>query len=389
MTESAYFASEAQKDCFNGLDVERFEIVATLDSHTSELCQSLDGHVEMMKDYEAGVTAPPFHPWCRTTTVPYFEDNFGERAARGADGKTYYVPSNMKYADWKKTFVQDSLKTETKGDMLKVNLESEVYKKLGEEHYNSLHNILQNAPESEKAVWEAYESELKVVSATSQKHPCYRAGSGIEMDVGKDSKGSTWSKPYQTTFHEFGHNIDYLANVKVGNGSAYAPYSYTYKNNIFGDTIRQEVGDKVDAIAKVMKAEFKAHADDFEWLYNKGYIGEWNYDFFKRYGKWVGGEPKFSKSMAYKALEKEVQKLTPFEKADLSDILEGATKNKIEVGFGHGKSYWQRDSALSTEAFAEFYDSAVACPESLEVLKRYLPKSYNIFQEMLANILKG
>lgn len=59
MTESAYFASEAQKDCFNALDVDKFEIVATLDSKTSELCQSLDGHVELMKDYEAGVTAPP------------------------------------------------------------------------------------------------------------------------------------------------------------------------------------------------------------------------------------------------------------------------------------------------------------------------------------------
>ena len=106
MTESAYFASESQKDCFNSLDVERFEIVATLDSSTSELCQSLDGTVELMKNYEAGVTAPPFHCWCRTTTVPYFDDDFGERAARGADGKTYYVPSDMKYDEWKKSFVQ-------------------------------------------------------------------------------------------------------------------------------------------------------------------------------------------------------------------------------------------------------------------------------------------
>ena len=114
MTESAYFASEAQKNCFSGLDVERFEIVATLDSHTSELCQSLDGHIEDMKNYESGVTAPPFHPWCRTTTVPYFEDDFGERAARGADGKTYYVPSDMKYGDWKKTFVDGGSKNDMK-----------------------------------------------------------------------------------------------------------------------------------------------------------------------------------------------------------------------------------------------------------------------------------
>ncbi len=105
-TESAFFASTAQKDCFNALDVERFEILATLDNKTSQICQDLDGHVFTMKDFEVGVTAPPFHVWCRTTTVPYFEDDYGERAARGADGKTYYVPGDMKYADWKKTFVK-------------------------------------------------------------------------------------------------------------------------------------------------------------------------------------------------------------------------------------------------------------------------------------------
>jgi SPP1 gp7 family putative phage head morphogenesis protein len=106
MTESAYFASAAQKDCFNDLDVEKFEIVATLDSHTSEICQQMDGQVFDMKDFKAGVTAPPFHVWCRSCTCPWFEDNNdGKRAARGADGKTYYVPADMKYGDWKQTFV--------------------------------------------------------------------------------------------------------------------------------------------------------------------------------------------------------------------------------------------------------------------------------------------
>lgn len=124
MTESAFFASQAQKDAFNALDVERFEIVATLDNRTSEICQELDGKIFDMKDYEIGVTAPPFHPWCRTVTVPYFEDDYGERAARGVDGKTYYVSSNMKYADWKKTFVnggsKDGLKEIVPGDNMKI-----------------------------------------------------------------------------------------------------------------------------------------------------------------------------------------------------------------------------------------------------------------------------
>ena len=114
MTEEAYFSSAAQKDCFNDLDVERYEIVATLDSLTSDICQNLDGKVFPMKDFEPGVTAPPFHVRCRSTTVPYFEDDFGkpgERAARGKDGKTYYVPANMTYKEWKKTFVEDGDKS--------------------------------------------------------------------------------------------------------------------------------------------------------------------------------------------------------------------------------------------------------------------------------------
>lgn len=107
MTEQAYFNSAAQKDCFNDLDVEEYEIVATLDSHTSDICRSLDGKVFKMSDYKPGVTAPPFHVYCRSTTAPHFKENFdaGERAARGADGKTYYVPDDVTYSEWKKAFV--------------------------------------------------------------------------------------------------------------------------------------------------------------------------------------------------------------------------------------------------------------------------------------------
>ena len=121
MTEQAFFASTAQKGCFNDLDVEEFEIVATLDSHTSAICQTMDGKHFPMKDFQPGVTAPPFHVWCRSCTVPYFDDEWsiGERAARGEDGKTYYVPDSMKYPKWKETFVKDSISESTRKDYQK------------------------------------------------------------------------------------------------------------------------------------------------------------------------------------------------------------------------------------------------------------------------------
>lgn len=134
MTENAYFSQLAQKDCFNALDVEKYEIVATLDSHTSEICKEQDGKVYNMKDYQPGLTAPPFHNYCRSTTVPHFDDDFddeGERAAKGEDGKTYYVSDKMKYEDWYNKYVQDevNLKNTPKNDKINIS-NNEIIKQL-------------------------------------------------------------------------------------------------------------------------------------------------------------------------------------------------------------------------------------------------------------------
>ena len=138
MTEEAFFSSAAQKDCFDELDVEQFEIVATLDSHTSDICRGMDGKHFPMSEWKVGVTAPPFHVHCRSTTVPYFDDEFdavGERAARDEEtGKTYFVPGNMTYKEWEKSFVNggdksglqeaspdDTIKARKKSNRLRKN----------------------------------------------------------------------------------------------------------------------------------------------------------------------------------------------------------------------------------------------------------------------------
>jgi SPP1 gp7 family putative phage head morphogenesis protein len=130
MTESAYFSSAAQADCYKGLGVEHYVIVATLDSQTSEICRDLDGDLFKMSEYTVGATAPPFHPWCRTCTAPWFEDmaGLGERAIRDPDtNKTVVdIPRGMKYRDWEKQFVQPDpapvsagLPTAPKNDIIK------------------------------------------------------------------------------------------------------------------------------------------------------------------------------------------------------------------------------------------------------------------------------
>lgn len=145
MTESAAISSAAQKDCLKGLGVEKYEILATLDSHTSDICQGMDGEVFDMKDYKVGVTAPPFHPNCRSTTVPYFDDEFtagDERAARDENEKTYYVPADMKYDEWEKQFVGTEPETKrytniAHDDIMEPEAERK-YDFIEDEHYDTL-----------------------------------------------------------------------------------------------------------------------------------------------------------------------------------------------------------------------------------------------------------
>lgn len=138
MTEQSYFHSVAQRDAYAELDTEKVRIVATLDELTSEICQEMDGKIVEMKDYEPGVTVPPFHVFCRSTTAPIDEDfeEIGQRIAMDADGNTYYVPSNMTYKEWKKSFVGSSKMSIPKNSSIEFGngkvISTEQYKALRE-----------------------------------------------------------------------------------------------------------------------------------------------------------------------------------------------------------------------------------------------------------------
>lgn len=114
-TESAFVAAQADKDCYKDLGVKEFEFLATLDSHTSEICREMDGQHFPMSEYKIGVNAPPLHPHCRSTTCPYFNDEFTigeERIARDENGNTYNVPADMTYKEWHEKYVEKSSKSD-------------------------------------------------------------------------------------------------------------------------------------------------------------------------------------------------------------------------------------------------------------------------------------
>lgn len=91
-TALSHVSNEARSETYRQNDdiIEKYEIVATLDSRTSTICRGLDG-----QEYEIGKgPMPPFHPNCRTTTAPVISSEFdfldkgAKRAAKGAEGGT-------------------------------------------------------------------------------------------------------------------------------------------------------------------------------------------------------------------------------------------------------------------------------------------------------------
>lgn len=105
-TETGAVISSSDKKSYKEWELDEYEYVATLDKRTSEICRSLDNEVFKLDDMVIGVNAPPTHPNCRSTTVPYFSDNIGKRIARDIEtGRAEYVPSDMKYEQWYKKYI--------------------------------------------------------------------------------------------------------------------------------------------------------------------------------------------------------------------------------------------------------------------------------------------
>lgn len=100
-TEGSFIIEQGTLAAYKEDGVKEYQILATLDLKTSEICREQDNKIYEIDKAITGTNYPPFHYFCRTTTVPHYGDEeVGKRVARGEEGKTYEVPSNMSYTQW-------------------------------------------------------------------------------------------------------------------------------------------------------------------------------------------------------------------------------------------------------------------------------------------------
>lgn len=109
-TESAYFSSLAQHECYTELGVEKYQFYSELNTGVCSICGSLDSKVFNMKDRQVGVNAVPMHPNCRCVEAPYIDNSDipgyipEMRSGRNSEGMSVLFPGNLTYKEWKEKY---------------------------------------------------------------------------------------------------------------------------------------------------------------------------------------------------------------------------------------------------------------------------------------------
>ena len=108
ITEMGHAAEKATAEFYEDSDIEQYQYLATLETHTCDVCAHLDERVFNVKDEKEGVNYPLMHPYCRCTTVAYMKDlpDIPTRWYRDPiTGKSKWT-RNMTFEQWKKATTQ-------------------------------------------------------------------------------------------------------------------------------------------------------------------------------------------------------------------------------------------------------------------------------------------
>lgn len=427
MTEEAFFSSAAQKDSFNELGVEQYRILATLDSHTSDICREMDGKVYPMKVYEPGVTAPPFHCWCRTTTVPHFGDEFdfvGQRAERGEDGKTYHVPASMTYPEWEKAMVDgdksvlQSVKTDAtmkteklKAEPLKPDNFPAVFNEKAEAKntkaladyinglegadpdvialYNSM-GRLENI-QSEGISFKVSHGKSSAVSITSYRMSGNLAE--VQLTIPK-LQGDNLVGQVNSTLHEEMHLMDLYGRKDVQKPGNWFSTGRQSLVDAFNST-SSDIGDDVKKLFADHNAEWKRVSSEIRDKYQTQ-INALNDSMLNRTFNGTYSEYKKQYSKLTSQLEDErnyaCRNIMGGGIGNLQDIYDalsgGEARASGKVIYGHGRSYYSSMTNRVHETIANYAALSVTRPDLIDLLRADKPELVAELDATIKELLK-
>jgi SPP1 gp7 family putative phage head morphogenesis protein len=377
------------------------EWLSTLDDKTRASHRLLDGEkAEVDQTFSNGLMYPgdPYGPSsevynCRCTMIAAVDDVDEVEPAYRRDNIDGTLIRDMSYNEWheaklKAAARQRAAEDATAGKTARL-YSGNMAQVIGKQDYDAVMDLV-DACESADAqkVWENCQSAIRVANPGT-RGTAYCSGQDVYFDIEKCRAGNSIRTPYQTFFHESGHAIDNIAGKAAKD--TLLGYSPFYNNGEFQHTIKREVSGWINRVNKQLRTDFQAHAGNYDWLHENGFISDFVYEWYQKTGQ-MANLPKYTKDYAYRAIEKEMRSLARIDAADLCDMIEGATGAKFRAVAGHGARYWRDrsrgdDCGLAKEAFAEMYSSVMANPGSWAALQKHLPDSCAVFQKMLANMV--
>ncbi|WP_460730438.1 minor capsid protein, partial [Nocardia heshunensis] len=109
---------EATAQSYEENEIEQYEYMATLESHTCDICGRLDGQVFRVDKRIVGVNYPLIHARCRCTTVPYIKDlpDVTERWSRDPETGKGKMVKDVKFNAWKRIVVREREMASSSGE---------------------------------------------------------------------------------------------------------------------------------------------------------------------------------------------------------------------------------------------------------------------------------
>lgn len=403
-TEGHRIQNQAQWDTINKAKAKGADIVkqwdSTLDQRTRATHRRLDGQIRELDEpfevdghkamYPGGFGIPKEDIHCRCVMLQRAKWALDEEELQTLkDRAAYFELDKAKdFEDYKNKYLKAVQEIKEQGVQL-----GELETTYGKKHSKAISQQMQDAPEEIRKVWNDCVGDFHCLDPKYRGDKAFYSPGfdGVKLSISKAAKGSDYQTPYQVVFHEYGHNADYVLNRKYGNGDRKKAFSETYKDGIFGKTLKKEaknavedfarkqkifkgsdtsdIEDEVDRLIKRRLIDPSERADVIAYKIKKAQEAAETID-------WDAAETEFCEHIK--------KELTLMQRSDISDMFEPimSKKHAYPFGVGHGTSYWNsRDNGK--EGFAEMYSAMVDNPESLEQIKRFFPESFKIFQEML------
>ena len=420
-TETTYFNAISTKQVYQDLGVQSVEILETLDSHTCPLCQPLDGTVIPLVQYEPGVTVPPFHPNCRGTTCPHYNDMEGERAARNAEGKVYYVPANMTFTQWKKAFVdgvKDGLTVATVSAIMKAKRELEPLKAEMFPEYLTDKKERKNTQALIDYVNGCENADPDVVALYSKMGAMENIrANGIPMKV---SHGKGYAVNYRyytrndqlaeveliipklagddltgqvvTTLHEEMHLMDLFNRADPAKYCDWFSSSHAKLSSFFQKT-NTDIADDIDALFEAFDKECNRISAEINAelrtatsaLTDQYYARTLSYSDYKKAFNKLKREA--SEQIDYRCRNAMGGGISSLE--DIYDALSGGSARDAGlVRYGHGSKYYREVGKRAEETLANYGALSIVRPDLVEMLRKDKPELVEALEEVIQDMLK-